>query len=159
MYRPVYITIEQLIKMDSCKIQLDFFRELFGNRVEISPNVAEEYYNKKHKYVGSSCERLDVNFVALRLLKNNFLKQYIEIIKPYFKKYSEIEKTAREKYEKERYKNIPGKWTFNNWQFSSNEYSKKNDLALSEYHKIIAKTFVELYIKQETSSLLKNEEF
>jgi hypothetical protein len=142
------ITLSQLETANACGGQRKLFKELFGDSIEITIDLAEKYFDK-----------FDVDWVAESLLNSEYLAEYEKIRDSAWGEYLKITKPAYAEYEKivdsdwgefrkirdsalnEYLKIVDSAWA---------EYRKIRDSAYAEYEKIKAKAFVELYIQQET---------
>jgi hypothetical protein len=132
------ITLSQLESLNACRDQRKVFKELFGNNVEITIDLAEEYFDK-----------FDVDWAANNLLKPEYLNEYQKIKNSALDEYYKISNYAYAEYLKivdSAYNTEYLKIRYS----ALHEYNNIVDSAYAEYQKNKAKVFVELYIRQET---------
>ena len=131
------ITLSQLETLNACLGQRKVFKELFGNSVEITLDLAEKYFDK-----------FDSDWAANNLLKPEYLNEYLKIMDSAYAEYRKIRNPAYTEYEKIRDSAYTEYLKIRDSAYA--EYRKIADSAYAEYRKNKAKAFVELYIQQET---------
>jgi hypothetical protein len=133
------ITISQLETLNACPEQRQVFEELFGDSIEITPDLAEKYFDK-----------FNSDWAAENLLKPEYYIEYEKIENSAYVEYRNIKNPAYVEYRKIMY----SAYAYAEYQkirdSAFDEYNKISIAAYAEYRKIVAKAFVELYIQQET---------
>jgi hypothetical protein len=123
--KKVYITLQQLRKLNACSGQVQLFKDMFGERVEVSLANDKAY---GHLF--------DINWLVGKLLNASYLTEYKRVRASDYVEYKRVRATAWPEYERVA-------------DTAYAEYESVVATAYAEYRRITSKTFIKLYLAQE----------
>lgn len=142
------VTLKQLGHAKACDDQVEFFKQMFGEETEVTPEKCLEVYDKfdwdwAARYLLTPSNREDY-----RKAHASARKEYEKARNAAWKECEKVRDAARDKYKNACYSALEECKKIS--ATALKEYEKARDSALEEYEKTLAKAFGAIYSNQQT---------